>query len=207
MGQQGFLINTEDCIGCKACELACKDLHSFDIGPRTRRVYEVCGGDWSVDDVTGACVPSNVFACAVTFSCGHCDNPACVSVCPTGAHAKDQETGLVTVDAEVCIGCGSCVEACPYGAPQLVKDEGVVRKCDLCQGLREQGEEPACVALCPQRALKVGDIDELRAAYGTCADIQPLPSSEYTSPNIVVVPHRNARMKEDGSYRMLSLGQ
>ena len=155
MGQQGFLINTEDCIGCKACELACKDLHSFDIGPRTRRVYEVCGGDWSVDDVTGACVPSNVFAYAVTFSCGHCDNPACVSVCPTGAHAKDPETGLVTVDAEVCIGCGSCVEACPYGAPQLVKDEGVVRKCDLCQGLREQGEEPACVALCPQRALKV----------------------------------------------------
>lgn len=64
MGQQGFLINTEDCIGCKACELACKDLHSFDIGPRTRRVYEVCGGDWSVDDVTGVCVPSNVFACA-----------------------------------------------------------------------------------------------------------------------------------------------
>ena len=61
MGQQGFLINTEDCIGCKACELACKDLHSFDIGPRTRRVYEVCGGDWSVDDVTGVCVPSNVF--------------------------------------------------------------------------------------------------------------------------------------------------
>lgn len=50
MGQQGFLINTEDCIGCKACELACKDLHSFDIGPRTRRVYEVCGGDWSVDE-------------------------------------------------------------------------------------------------------------------------------------------------------------
>ena len=164
--------------------------------------------DSSVDDVTGVCVPSNVFACAVTFSCGRCDEPGLrVGLPYRGSCQRSEETGLVTVDAEVCIGCGSCVEACPYGAPQLVKDEGVVRKCDLCQGLREQGEEPACVALCPQRALKVGDIDELRAAYGTCADIQPLPSSEYTSPNIVVVPHRNARMKEDGSYRMLSLGQ
>ena len=67
MGQQGFLINTEDCIGCKACELACKDLHSFDIGPRTRRVYGDSGGAWSVDDVTGGCVPSHVFGYALTF--------------------------------------------------------------------------------------------------------------------------------------------
>lgn len=207
MGQQGFLINSADCIGCKACELACKDVHSFDIGPRARRVYEVCGGSWTIDDKTKACTPSNVFSYAVTFSCGHCDNPACVAACPTGAHSKDEETGLVTVDADVCIGCGSCVEACPYNAPQLVEKEGIVKKCDMCQGIQALGEEPACVALCPQRALKVGDIDALRETFGNCADAQPLPSSEITSPNVVIVPHRNVKTEGQDDYRLLSLNQ
>ena len=85
-------------------------------------------------------------------------------------HAKDEETGLVTIDQEQCIGCKSCIQACPYGAPQFVEAKGVTEKCDMCAELRSYGEEPACVAICPQRALKVGDIDELRAEFGDCAD-------------------------------------
>lgn len=121
MAQMGFLIKSAQCSGCKACELACKDIHNFEIGPRARRVREVCGGGWSVDEKTGVCHPSGVFTYSVSYSCGHCDNPACVAVCPTGAHAKDEETGLVTIDQEQCIGCKSCIQACPYGAPQFVE--------------------------------------------------------------------------------------
>ena len=112
MAQMGFLIKSAQCSGCKACELACKDIHNFEIGPRARRVREVCGGGWSVDEKTGVCHPSGVFTYSVSYSCGHCDNPACVAVCPTGAHAKDEETGLVTIDQEQCIGCKSCQRAC-----------------------------------------------------------------------------------------------
>lgn len=117
MGQQGFLINTEDCIGCKAASWPARIciVLTSGLGRVAYTRFAAAIGLWTTSRAL-AC-PSNVFAYAVTFSCGHCDNPACVSVCPTGAHAKDPETGLVTVDAEVCIGCGSCVEACPYGAP------------------------------------------------------------------------------------------
>ena len=200
MAQMGFLIKSAQCSGCKACELACKDIHNFEIGPRARRVREVCGGGWSVDEKTGVCHPSGVFTYSVSYSCGHCDNPACVAVCPTGAHAKDEETGLVTIDQEQCIGCKSCIQACPYGAPQFVEAKGVTEKCDMC------GEEPACVAICPQRALKVGDIDELRAEFGDCADVAPLPSSADTAPNVVIVAHRNAKTNL-ADVRILSLEQ
>lgn len=205
MAQMGFLINSAECTGCKACELACKDVHSFEIGPRARRVREVCGGGWD-QDASGAWMPTGVFSYSVSYSCGHCMNPACVEACPTGAHAKDPETGLVIINEEDCIGCGSCVEACPYGAPQLVEAKGITQKCDMCAALQAQGEEPACVAICPQRALKIGDIGELRAAYGECADIQPLPSSDETSPCVVIVAHRNGKTEPNG-LRLLSLEQ
>lgn len=207
MSQLGFHINTSVCTGCKACELACKDKHSFDIGPRARRVREVCGGGWTRDERTGVCTPDGVYSYSVSFSCGHCDNPACVAVCPTGAHHKDPETGIVSVDPDRCIGCGSCAINCPYGAPQLVRSEGIVRKCDLCYDLISHGEQPACVAICPQRALEVGPIDELRSAYGNDCDIPSLPDSSMTSPNVVITVHRNAHFANEGEARLLSLSQ
>lgn len=207
MSQLGFYINTAVCSGCKACELACKDKHSFDIGPRARRVREVCGGSWTRDDDTGAFSPDGVFSYSVSYSCGHCDNPACVAVCPTGAHHKEEETGIVAVDPNRCIGCGSCVINCPYGAPQLVRSEGIVRKCDLCYDLVSAGEEPACVAICPQRALEVGPIDELRAAHGSVNDIYPLPDSSRTNPNVVIEVHRNASRALEVDTHLMTLGQ
>ena len=205
MAQLGFYIKSSDCTGCKACELACKDKHSLNIGARPRRVREVCGGGW-VQEENGNYVPDGVYSYAVSFSCGHCDEPACAAACPTGACAKDPDTGLVLIDREVCIGCGACADACPYEAPHVVDRLGKSEKCDMCHDLMAYGEEPACVAICPQRALFVGDIEELRAEFGDIADVQPLPSSELTHPNVVIAPHRQARFDGD-AVRMLSLEQ
>lgn len=204
MGQVGFFINSAACHGCKACELACKDVNDLKVGARLRRVRTICGGHWIKDERYGSYTPEGVFSYSVSFSCGHCDNPACVAACPVSAMVKDPQTGIVWNDTQACIGCGACHEACPYGAPQLVADEGVTRKCDCCKDILAKGGEPVCVGACPQRALHFGQIDELRAEYGDLRDVQPLPSSEATGPNIVVNPHRDAVYGE-GEGRRFSL--
>ena len=204
MSQLGFYINSGVCSGCKACELACKDKHSFDVGPRARRVREVCFGGWTQDATTGSWTPNKVGSFSISFSCGHCETPMCYGVCPTGAITKRDDDGVVVIDQEKCTGCKACIEACPYGAPQFVESLNVVQKCDMCIDLIEQGEQPACVAICPQRALEVGDIEELRAKYGDVQDIVPLPDSSETNPSIVITPHRNAST-DSASLHMMSL--
>ncbi len=107
----------------------------------------------------------------------HCQDPVCVNVCPTTAMSKD-ENGIVSVDADKCIGCRYCEWACPYGAPQFNEAAGVMTKCNMCQDLVAEGGNPACVDACPMRALEFGDIEELQAKYGTLDGIAPLPSGE-----------------------------
>ena len=94
-------------------------------------------------------------------SCQHCDNPECVSVCPTGASYK-RDDGVVLVDHSKCIGCQYCVMACPYGvrAYDTGKDKGVIEKCTMCAHLIDKGEKPACVKHCPGQARKFGDLDD-----------------------------------------------
>lgn len=205
MSQLGFYINSEVCSGCKACELACKDKHSFDVGPRARRVREVCFGNWKQNEKTGSWTPKNVGSFSVSFSCGHCDTPMCYGVCPTGAISKREEDGIVVIDQEKCTGCQACIEACPYGEPQYVESLNIVQKCDMCIDLIERGEQPACVATCPQRALEVGDIEELRSKYGDVRDMPPLPDSSETGPNVVITPHHAAESAGDATLRMMAL--
>ncbi|MCG3733565.1 dimethyl sulfoxide reductase subunit B [Vibrio cincinnatiensis] len=130
------------------------------------------------------------------MACNHCDEPACTKVCPSGAMHK-REDGFVIVDESVCIGCKLCAMSCPYGAPQYNEEKGHMTKCDGCYERVEQGLEPICVGSCPLRALEFGPIDELRAKYGTNADVAPLPSSLITKPNIVIKPNKNARPTGD----------
>ena len=187
MSQMAFYFNGARCTGCKTCEFACKDYHNLPSGYTYRRVYEYEGGNWEVD-AEGFEVP-NLFSYFVSAACNHCDNPACVAACASGAVAKDPETGLVAVDAD--------------GAVTLVGADGVAEsgtaaggacvaaKCDGCADRVAAGLAPVCVEACPMRALAFGTAEEL-AQRGERANVAPLPSSDETQPNLYMTPSRHA---------------
>ena len=96
----------------------------------------------------------------VPYNCMHCDHPPCTEVCVSGATYKDKTTGLVLVDQEACIGCGYCVEACPYGVRYIDQKRGVVDKCNACVQRLEVGLQPACVATCVGKSRMFGDLND-----------------------------------------------
>ncbi|MDA5606891.1 DMSO/selenate family reductase complex B subunit [Pasteurella multocida] len=192
--QYGFYFDSDRCTGCKTCELACKDYKDLDTNVNFRRIYEYAGGDWQQQ--ANGCWQHNVFAYYLSISCNHCDNPACVSVCPTGAMHKTED-GFVIVNEAICIGCRYCHMACPYDAPQYDAMKGHMTKCDGCHSRILEGKKPICVDACPLRALDFAPIDELRKTYGDLAAIAPLPSPEHTAPNLVIKTNKNARPTGD----------
>jgi len=194
-----FYFNASACIGCKTCELACKDKNNLPIGVRLRHVFEYGGGNWKKND--GYWIPNQIFTYFVSSSCMHCETPICVEVCPTGAMHKN-ENGIVSVDKNKCIGCRLCQQACPYGAPQFNDEKGVMAKCDLCMDLIDAGENPACVSACPQRALDFGELSELQAKYGTVSGIDPLPDPSLTHPSVVITPHRYSALSGQGTGKI-----
>lgn len=182
MTQFGFYFNQAECIGCKACQVACCDRNDLAAGFALRRVdsYE-----------TGVYPTSSLYH--VAAACNHCANPACVANCPTGACQKSADDGTVFRDEERCIGCGTCASACPYGHP-VVLDEKMSAKCDGCKSFRDAGLNPVCVDACVMRAIDFGDIDELRSKYPDAVnDLPCLPDSAETSPSLLVTPHAAAQ--------------
>ena len=178
MAQYGFYFDQTACIGCKTCQIACRDKNNlYNVGEIIRDVETIEEGEFP-----------NVRYYSISRSCNHCEMPMCMANCSTGAITKDEDTGVVIIDEEMCIGCKNCVEACPYCEPIYLEETGVVTKCDSCIKLREKGEQPACVAACPLRALDFGDLDELRAKYGDdlVSDIKGLPSSSETTPSLLI---------------------
>ena len=193
--QLGFVHNNVDCIGCRACEIACKDKNGLVPGPRFRRVMYVEGGHYP-----------DVFAYKVNMSCNHCADPACLPTCPTGAIWKRADNGVVDIDSTLCIGCRRCEAACPYGAPQWDPIEHIVKKCNMCIDELEAGRKPYCVMACMMRVLDIGPIDALRAGTHPTTAIGPgdkvtgqvkdMANPELTHPSIVFVPHRRGRVDE-----------
>jgi len=191
--QLGFIHNNVDCIGCRACEIACKDKNGLAAGPRFRRVQYIEGG-----------IFPNVFAFKINMSCNHCADPACLPTCPTGAIFKRADNGVVDIDSTLCIGCRKCEAACPYGAPQFDPDENVVKKCNMCIDELEAGRKPYCVSACMMRVLDIGPIDELRAGtYDTKAvgpndvvvdQVKSMADPDLTHPSIVFVAHSKGRV-------------
>ncbi len=192
MAQLGFYINQSLCIGCKACSVSCKDKNNLDVGINYRRVYTYEDGTFMQQPSSG--IVHNVKAFYFSIACNHCTQPKCIPSCPVGAITKNKENGVVTIDQEICQGAQLCVKACPYGAPQFNNKVFKSDKCDFCIDLQEKGELPVCVATCPQRAIDFGPIDELRKKYGSVSQIKGMPNNSITSPNLVITPHKDAKL-------------
>lgn len=183
MAQKAFFLDATRCTGCKTCEIACKDYHDLGVDYTYRRVFDYEGGEWN--QASEGVWENSTFVYHVSVSCNHCDNPACTKVCPTGAMHKDSDTGLVSVDADKCIGCGYCAMACPYGAPTADRDLKHSVKCDGCASRVAEGKNPICTEACLLRCLYFGDKDEM-AQKGELAALAPLPDSSYTEPNLYI---------------------
>ncbi|MBE3598443.1 MAG: dimethylsulfoxide reductase subunit B [Limnochordaceae bacterium] len=182
MGQLGFYVDMTACIGCRTCQIACKDKNDLAIGVLYRRVYAFEGGKYP-----------RPWLYHLSVGCNHCEAPRCVANCPTGALSKRPD-GLVVLDKARCIGCRYCVWSCPYGAPQYIEEEGRIGKCDGCADLVDQGLDPACVDACPMRAIEFGDIEKLRAKHGGTDRVRGLPDPNLTHPAVTITPKPEARV-------------
>jgi Fe-S-cluster-containing dehydrogenase component len=168
----GLVIDLDTCVGCHACATGCKQWNSGGMaGPVTdEKPYgKDPSGVW-FNRIHSYEVEAQDEQPAMTLhfprSCLHCETPACVTVCPTGASYKRASDGIVLVDEDKCIGCKLCSWACPYGAREYSEVEGVMKKCTLCvdriynENLPESEREPACVQVCPTRARHFGDLGD-----------------------------------------------
>ncbi len=182
--RMGFFTDTSLCIGCKACEVACKEWNqvpedgldftgmSFDntqgLGADTWRhvafieqrqpiALQETHLDRAGGDGFRWLMASDV--------CKHCTHAACLDVCPTGALFRT-EFGTVVVQEDICNGCGYCVSACPYGVIDKREEDGRVWKCTLCYDRLEEGMEPACAKACPTNSIQFGELDQLRERAG-----------------------------------------
>ena len=148
MTNYGFLIDQSKCIGCHACSTACKSENQVPLG-----VYRT----WVKYVETGA-FPDVRRRFQVT-RCNHCANPPCVRICPVSAMYQ-RDDGIVEFDPSICIGCKSCMQACPYDSIYLDPETNAAAKCTFCAHRIDVGLEPACVVVCPEHAILAGDLND-----------------------------------------------
>ncbi len=173
-GRVGFFTDTTVCIGCKACEVACKEWNrvpedgllftgmSYDntksLGADTWRHVAFIEQKEPVDNGDG----SELRWLMASDVCKHCTHAACLDVCPTGSLFRT-EFGTVVVQEDVCNGCGYCIPACPYGVIDQRKHDGRAWKCTLCYDRLSVNLEPACAQACPTDSIQFGPLTELRS--------------------------------------------
>jgi formate dehydrogenase iron-sulfur subunit len=175
MATKGFFTDTTICIGCKACEVACKQWNQLpDDG------FDFTGMSYDNTAGLGASTWRHVafierpvaLPSQETFTdfswlmmsdvCKHCKRAGCLEACPTGAIVRT-EFDTVFVQPDICNGCGYCVTACPFGVIDRSEDDGLAWKCTLCYDRLKHDMTPACAKACPTESIMYGDIDELKA--------------------------------------------
>jgi len=148
MTRLGFLLESDSCIGCHACTVACKSEHDVPIGVNRTWVKYIESGSFPDTD--------RHFS---VMRCNHCDDAPCMTICPTSALFR-APNGVVDFNDDDCIGCKSCMNACPYDALYINPETNTAHKCNFCNHRIEVGLEPSCVVVCPTNAIKVVDFDD-----------------------------------------------
>jgi Fe-S-cluster-containing dehydrogenase component/formate-dependent nitrite reductase membrane component NrfD len=144
----GFVIDNRKCIGCHACTVACKSEHQVPVGVDRTWVKYVEKGEF----------PNSRRFFSV-MRCNHCDWAPCVTICPVTALYRRAD-GVVDFNSDRCIGCKSCIQACPYDALYIDPSSNTAAKCNFCTHRLEEGLQPSCVVVCPEQAIIAGDMDD-----------------------------------------------
>ncbi len=204
--QLGMLIDEKRCIACTTCVMACKIENNLPVDVLWNRAIHVGGTERDSPEGTYPDLKMSAY----TLACQHCKSPACAAVCPTGAAYKREADGIVMQNADVCIGCKLCLEACPYegvrtflaGEPRYHLDfavggigipghqENTVEKCTFCSHRIDRGEQPACIPVCPGRARFFGDINDPQSEVSQILsrrDFRQLQVESKTEPSVYLI--------------------
>lgn len=175
MTDMAILFDSSKCTACKGCQVACKCWNNLPSPTEKNACASQFTGTYQnppdINSETRLIITFNEQEAETgnkgikwafgRRACQHCSNAGCVSVCPTGAIYRDEETGMVTTDESKCIGCQRCSSACSYSVPQYHGPKGTINKCTGCIDRIENGMEPACVTTCQPNALQFGERDEM----------------------------------------------
>jgi len=167
--RMGFFTDTSVCIGCKACEVACKEWNNVPedglnlLGMSFDNTGALDANTWRHVAFIEQSTPSGDLRWLMASDvCKHCTHAACLDVCPTGSLFRT-EFGTVVVQEDICNGCGYCIPACPFGVIDQRRGDGRAWKCTLCYDRIGDGLMPACATACPTKSIQYGPLDELRA--------------------------------------------
>lgn len=194
MTKYAFVIDQRKCIGCHACTVACKAEHDIPIGVYRTWVKYIEKGEFP-----------NSRRYFLVNRCNHCDDAPCIAICPTRALYKRAD-GIVDFDSSRCIGCKSCMQACPYDALYIDPYSHTAAKCNYCAHRIEVGLEPACVVVCPEHAIIAGDMHNPNTEIAQLIARQPVrvrKPEQGTGPNVYYLGAEEAAINPEAAVEAL----